>query len=160
MRRKLTPEAVSEALEAVRAQESVSHIARRLGVSRQRIYQLAKHHGVELRAWTDRACGHCGAPLQVRRHRARQTRRSYCNPACYHAKLGESSYIENRHGQRIARRVVRRFFNLEDGHVVHHIDGDQGHNDPENLMVFRDHGDHMRWHRGGGPESGVVPLWP
>lgn len=38
---------------------------------------------------------------------------------------------------------------LDDGEVVHHINGDRADNRPENLMVFRSSGDHTAFHRGG-----------
>ena len=38
-------------------------------------------------------------------------------------------------------------------------DGDTENNDPPNLMAFASHSDHMRWHRAGGEESGVIPIW-
>lgn len=38
---------------------------------------------------------------------------------------------------------------LRTGEVVHHIDENRTNNNPDNLMVFKNHGDHIRFHHCG-----------
>jgi hypothetical protein len=37
---------------------------------------------------------------------------------------------------------------LKPKETVHHIDKDGTNNNPENIMVFASHGDHIRFHHG------------
>jgi hypothetical protein len=41
------------------------------------------------------------------------------------------------------------------GYVIHHKDRNTLNNNPSNLMVFRNQGDHIRHHRG----FDVEPVW-
>ena len=70
------------------------------------------------------------------------------------------NYNGSRQGQRIARVVVGEYFELEDGMVVHHEDGNTLNNQLRNLRVFIDHSHHMKYHfqmRGG--EVPFSPIW-
>lgn len=45
---------------------------------------------------------------------------------------------------------------LKPSEVVHHIDGDQTNDSPDNLMVFRTNSDHVKYHRNGFREDILV----
>ena len=137
--------------------DRVRDIAARYGVSRAAIYKTLAAHGVKATGRTKRRCGTCGAQMSVTRGRARKSEKVYCSTECYMQVVRNPTYRPRRQGQRIARRTVREFYPLEPQHIVHHIDGDQSNNAPNNLMVFKDHADHMRWHRTQGQRG--APLW-
>lgn len=141
---------------------TAAELAERFGVSRQYVHRVVRAAGVAPRGRRKRVkrkCAHCGKTIEVHYFRSKRTRRMFCSKEHYWAELGKSGYVASRQGQREARAAVRAVFDLLDGDVVHHIDGDQGNNELSNLMVFRDHADHMRWHRGGEAKSGAVPLF-
>jgi hypothetical protein len=50
---------------------------------------------------------------------------------------------------------VKRLYQLQEQHVVHHVDGDDLHNELSNLWVFASQAEHMSFHRGGDAE----PIW-
>jgi len=106
-------------------------------------------------------CGNCGIEFKKVRNVFRRSIRHYCCRECYWEKLKNPNYIRTNMGSRRARAAVRGCgYLLLPDEVVHHIDEDAGNNDPGNLMVFANQGDHTRWHRLGGEKSGVVPVWP
>lgn len=161
-RRRLTPEQqLGLILSYHEHGMSAIALAERYKVTRQAIYAILRRHGVASHTHTPelRACGHCGAEIRVSRWKADTRRVSYCNQACYTAKLRDTNYQESTYGRRLAREAVRDFFWLGPWNVVHHIDNNEHNNATDNLMVFANHADHMRWHRGGGEKSGAVPLW-
>lgn len=157
----LSDDQICDVICAYRDGVSAADLGRRYGRTRQAIYLLLRKNGIPRNDHSriERKCGWCGSAILVLRNRAARARVSYCNSACYQEKIRSAEYQTWRHGQRIAHEVVSGFFALVYGNVVHHRDGDQDNNDLANLMVFATHGDLMRWHRGGGEASGVVPLW-
>ena len=123
------------------------------GVTRQAVWKFLKSVGVEtIKGPVLVTCNACGKEILRTKARIRRTRRNFCNRRCYTAYLetghGFGRYLPNRQGQRIARTVVSEFFKLLPGYVVHHKDRNSLNNNPSNLMVFRNNGDHTRWHRG------------
>lgn len=134
-------------------------LAKRYGITRQGIYKVLKSAGVDT---TKRkipvSCTTCGNPVDRTKARIRRQLHHFCDQVCYNIflEVGNGSLsLPNRHGTRIARLVVSRFFSLQEGHIVHHEDRNQLNNKPNNLKVFANQGDHIRYHRG----FDVKPLW-
>jgi len=135
--------------------EPVTSIAKSIGVSRQSIWKLLQKAGIdtakETAAWINVSCSACGTELKRRRCQIRAAKHLFCNAACYAAwlKHGNGQPLqEHRHHQRIGRSIVEKFFPLRPEHIVHHEDRNDFNNDPANLRVFCNQGDHVRYHRG------------
>lgn len=101
------------------------------------------------------SCAYCGGEFTRRVKRVAQTRKQYCQAACYASAVSNPGFVQYRHGSRLARAVVAQHFRLLSAHVVHHKDGDQRNNDLANLAVFSDNASHVSYHRGGK----VRPIW-
>lgn len=139
--------------------EPMIALAKKYGVSRQYVHRIIKAAGVEI---NDKpilvSCAACGNELMRPRNRIRTQKHHFCSQVCHYAwiEAGQpGKYIPSRQGQRIARKIASKFINLEPGYIVHHINRNTLDNDPINLMVFRNSGDHIRHHRG----FDVTPLW-
>ncbi len=135
----------------------INEIARRACVSRQAIFSTLKRIGVHNPRHGTRTatCKYCGEQFQVWRSRAGDA--LYCSIPCYNAhkngygyygKRGTIARLEQEHGinVRTSRGRARRAMDAKTGEVVHHIDGNPFNNDPANLMIFKSHADHMRYH--------------
>jgi len=136
-------------------------IAEYFGCSKQAVKKYLNKRGVDTSKGGIRSviCDKCGIKFKAPRSRLRIHKKHYCSVKCYYDSLYNPDYNSNRQGQIKARRVVKEFFALSEENVVHHRDSDNENNDPTNLMIFANQSDHMRWHRAGGKESGVIPLW-
>lgn len=133
--------------------------------TRQAVKKWLNKRGIDTskQKW-DVICDGCGESFKRSRCQIRKNRKNYCDTECYYKALYNPDYNENRQGQRNARKIVDELMMSEGKRlmpdwVVHHEDSDTDNNDPPNLMAFASHSDHMRWHRVGGEESGVIPLW-
>ena len=136
---------------------TMEEIGKIAGVTRQGIKKVLDKAGVKASEgeWLDTTCSSCGNTIHVRRKRWRINRKTYCNQDCYIASLQSTAYKPRRHGQRIARLIVKQYFDLQPGHVTHHKDGDNRNNDRSNLLVFANQSDHLKHHRGGN----INPIW-
>ena len=141
-------------------------IANRYGVCRQTIYKMVRRAGVQTSKGLGNTimpvtCSACGSEIIRTRARIRNQVNHFCNDACYFAYLdagnGHGAYIENRQGQRIARGKIAELFDLQPGNIVHHKDRNCLNNMVDNLMVFANQGDHIRYHR-LGPDY-IKPIW-
>ncbi len=134
-------------------------LASKYQVTRQAIYKIIKQAGVDtLKHKILVSCDCCGKEVLKPRCNIRNKKKIFCSMDCYYAYLEAGQpgrYIENRHGQRIAREVVSRHFSLQDTNIVHHKDRNTLFNNPTNLMVFKNNGDHIRYHRG----IDITPIW-
>ena len=141
---------------------SLQMIADFFGVTRQAVKKYLNKHGINTsKSATIQTvtCSQCGQKHPKARCYARKTKNHYCTLECYHKSLHNPDYIPSRQGQRIARDTIRTFYPLAETDIVHHENGNTLINDIDNLMVFRSQSDHIRWHRCGGPDSGVIPLF-
>lgn len=147
-----------EVVELYRSGVRVGEIANRYGVATKTVQRLARRagEGRPARKGVVR-CSNCG--IAVERYFRFRTRDKFCKSACYYEKLKNPEYRRDVYGMRQARKVVGRYFRLEGGMVVHHVDGDNRNNELGNLMVFASQGDHLVWHRLGGELSGIRPVW-
>ncbi len=137
---------------------TLREIGRLEQVSAVAVFKVLKRHGIHRTdgTWVQTTCGHCHAPITVKRAVWRKRQHSYCDTDCYFAKRKNPKYFQSRHGQRKARLAVRAAgFPLLKSHVVHHHDGDNRNNAIQNLAVFESQRDHMRFHHTGQPD----PIW-
>jgi hypothetical protein len=130
---------------------TLQQIADKYNVTRQAIHKRLKKAGIEREQGTyvGVTCGNCGQGLRRARFRWHATVNHFCGSKCYFKSLENSGYKPWRQGQRIGRDVVSDYFSLDRGYVVHHVDGNSRNNDIKNLWVFRNHADHMSYHRAG-----------
>ena len=136
---------------------TLREIGLQTGLSPQAVAKRLKKAGVEIQAgtWVNRRCGFCGSNLKVNRAKARKSENSYCNSKCYGAAWSSPGSFEWRHGTRLARAIVEKYYLLTSEMVVDHKNGDERNNDLTNLRVFASQSDHMRSHHG----HHVIPLW-
>jgi hypothetical protein len=134
-----------------------NEIAAIFGLSRQRVWQIVTELGLHFteRKW-ERKCLVCGKSYIRFRTAILKNQRSFCSQECYHSVRQARKYIQWRHGCRLARKVVSKYFKLNPGNVVHHHDGDNRNNRLSNLAVFATNSDHIAHHHG---ISEVKPLW-
>ena len=128
---------------------SMQEIADILHVSRNAIYKILRKSGVDTtKHRISISCTTCGKTIERTRKRVRKQRNHFCSQDCYYSFLnaGKTSYIQNRHGQRLARFKVTQYFDLQQQHVVHHEDRNTFNNDLKNLKVFATQGDHIKYH--------------
>ena len=132
-------------------------LAMEYGVTRSAVKYFLNKRGVDTsKRQLVMLCEICGIEFRKTRARVRRCNKHYCSSECYMKAIHNPGYQIHRQGQRIARRVIGEVFKLESGMVVHHIDGDNRNNGLLNLMVFANHGDHMRYHRG---TDVIIPLF-
>jgi len=134
-------------------------LAATYGVTRQAIYKIIRKAGIDTsKGQLTVTCSSCGKTFPRTKARVRRQLHHFCSKTCYFAFLEAGNgfpYIQNRHGQRIARSVVSEHFALQEGHIVHHENRNTLDNRLENLKVFAGNGDHVRHHRG----FDVTPIW-
>ena len=110
--------------------------------------------------WVDRECAWCGDKFKQMRCIARKTLRAYCCADHYYASRHNPGYVRSQYRMRLARAVVAQHFKLLPEYVVHHEDGDNHHNDLDNLRVFASQEDHLKYHHAKRTgEYAPLPLW-
>lgn len=156
---KITQKDKVDIIHAYQSLEKVASLALKYDVTRQAIYKILKQHDIDTsKKQLQVSCSACGEILTRNKARVRKQKNHFCNYKCYYIFLEAGNgniYIQSRQGQRTARRIVSYFFDLQDGHIVHHEDRNNLNNLPYNLKVFACQGDHIRYHRG----FEVVPIW-
>lgn len=138
---------------------NIRDIASKMHVSAPGILKSLRRSGTSTRkagrprkpGTVEKPCKHCGATT---------LRRVYCSDTCYFAAIHNPKYFQWRHGQRMARAAINAAgFALQPRNIVHHVDGDNRNNSLDNLWVFANHADHMRYHRLGYIQLDSEPLW-
>ena len=130
-------------------------IAKQYAVTRQCIFKILRKSGIDTSKATAAhiavSCTVCGKETVKVRCQFRNANHHFCSEDCYFAWLKHGNgkpFIVHRHGTRQARDIVSKIFPLRPGHIVHHEDRNQFNNNLENLRVFANQGDHIRYHRG------------
>lgn len=102
-------------------------------------------------------CNWCEKTFSKKVSQVRRRRYHYCNAACHISYIKEigQPYLQNRGGQRRARSLVNTHFKLDDVMIVHHENKDTLDNRLTNLRIFKNHSEHMNYHRGGK----ATPIW-
>lgn len=128
--------------------------------TRQSIWKVLKKYGIDTAGAgsMDVSCYTCNKEFKKYRYQVRKNLHVFCSEECYFAFLEAGrggAYAESRTGQRLGRYVVSQYFDLQPGNIVHHEDHNTCNNLPHNLKVFRNQGDHVRYHRG----FDIKPIW-
>ena len=139
-------------------------LAKRYDMTRQGVWKALKRNGVSPSDYgrITITCPACDKEFSRHRCQVRDRLRLFCSRECYFAHIEASqggNYEYNRHGQRIARAKVAEYFDLKEQHIVHHEDRNTLNNIPDNLRVFRNQGDHIRYHRLKGTGLEPEPIW-
>lgn len=142
----------------------IQAIADKCGKTRQRVWQLLKEYGLHNKNRIARKCIGCGVNFEVVRSRVRIGGGKYHSEQCYHDHRASLGYDPSRQGQRIGRKVIEDYlgFALPIGFIVHHEDGNQSHNEIENLWVFPSQSEHLKYHHAKRAGNGALPyqeLW-
>jgi len=139
----------------------MAEIADWFHVSRQSIWKVLRKCGVDTaKKKVVVKCAYCGEDIFRTKARIRNQGRHFCNQEHYYLYLevvgGPGKYLPNREGQRLGRAKVSMYFDLQPEHVVHHEDKDCLNNRAENLKVFANTSDHVKYHRGVDKPK---PIW-
>lgn len=158
--RQLTPKEKVNVIKAYTEQLTpMAELAKQYNRSRAGIWKLLTKAGVDTtKHKISVSCSTCGKEIKRTKSRIRKQINHFCNYECYYAFLEAGNgnpYVQNRQGQRIARMKAAEYIELKDGYIVHHEDRNTLNNMIHNLKVFRNQGDHVRYHRG----FTVEPLW-
>lgn len=141
---------------------TMREIADMIGISKAAVSARLRKANIDIKLGEHvrLVCTYCEKEFTRPRSRVRKNKEKqynyYCSSSCYYYSIHNSNYIQWRHGQRIAKSIVSRFFTLTSGQIIHHRDGNNGNNSLNNLMVFASQSDHLRWHRG---KNKPKPLW-
>ena len=150
---KLTPKDQVNIIQAYSEQLTpMITLSKQYKVSRQSIFKLLVRSGIDTsKRKLSVSCSTCGKEFKRHKTRIRKQLNHFCSNECYFAFLEAGNgnpYIQNRQGQRIARKKVSEYIELKPGYIVHHEDRNTLNNMIRNLKVFRNQGDHIRYHRG------------
>jgi len=137
--------------------ERMGDLAKDYAMTRQGIYKILKQAGIDTHkgkggpCWVTFSCTVCGEESTKRRAEFRKRKHVFCGEKCYVAWLKHGNgnpLIMHRESGRQSRKIVAKYFPLRPSHVVHHEDRNQYNRHPSNLRVFKNNGDHVRYHRG------------
>ena len=131
--------------------EPVTSIAIRYDKTRQGIWKLLKKAGVDTTKHKIAvSCVTCGAVIHRVKSLLRNRHNVFCDYNCYYSFLeagaAHVTATEQRRGNKRARIIIKKLFDLQPQHIVHHEDRFPLNNQLWNLRVFRTQGDHIRYH--------------
>ena len=124
---------------------TMQEIADRIGCTKQAVWCRLRKMGVAYRGGpVDRKCKKCGEAFKAQRKRLKNGAAMYCSMRCYQSDVSIfGSY--SKHGQRKGREVAC----AKPKEVVHHVNGDNLDNRPENLIIFKSNAAHISFHKSG-----------
>jgi hypothetical protein len=128
-------------------------LSEQYGITRQGIHKVLRRAGVDTSKQAANmvvSCTVCGTETPRLRCQVRNMKHHFCSNECYFAWLKHGNgnpLIMHKQGMRTARKVVQEYHALLPKEVVHHEDRNQFNNHPSNLKVFKNQGDHIRYHR-------------
>jgi hypothetical protein len=134
--------------------KTMIQLAAQYGATRQAIHKVLKRAGIDTSkqaAWMKVSCTCCGKEIERLRCIIRKTKHLFCSEDCYFAWLKHGNgnpLVIHQHSSKTAREIIKRYWALCDGQIVHHEDRNQFNNLIWNLKVFKNQGDHVRYHRG------------
>jgi hypothetical protein len=137
--------------------KSMADLGRTYHMTRQGIYKILLRYGCNTtKRRLEVSCLTCGNLMMRTRKQVRVRKHIFCSVDCYKAWFQAiSKYEYSCYGSRVAREKVRLYFDIQEGNIVHHINGKGTDNDLSNLVVYRCQGDHLRAHRG----FDAIPIW-
>jgi hypothetical protein len=138
-------------------------IAKQYNLSRMGVWKILNKEGINttkaVAANIHIKCDHCKKPVVQKRCVYRNRLHHFCSHKCFSDWLNRFDvnlpFISTRQGLRIGRKVISKYFFMSPGNVVHHIDRNENHNQPQNLMAFKSQAEHTRYHRG----FNITPIW-
>ena len=138
-------------------------LAEKYKVTRQAVHKVLKKNGVDTsKHKIEVSCTCCGATMLRTKCRIRERKFLFCSMACYSAFIDAGQpgrYVESRYGQKIARSVISKYFDIQPNHIIHHEDRNENNNNINNLKVFANRGDHIRYHRWANCGIDIVPIF-
>jgi len=126
---------------------SLEQIGKKYNVSRQSVKVFLNKNGINTsRGQFFIICDNCGVRKYKPRNQIRGKVHKFCSGKCYFEFLNNPNYKESMQGQRLGRSEIEKKFGLFD-FVIHHKDGNDLNNNLSNLVAFKSHSDHMKFHR-------------
>lgn len=130
----------------------VIEIAQIFLVTRAGIYKILKKLNIDTSKRSYPVdCHACGKIIMRTKADIRRYEHLYCDDTCYVAALR----AHNGKGEKRARKIVSQYFSLKKDNIVHFKNNDSLDFREQNLKVFRDQDDHIRYHRG----KEVITIW-
>jgi hypothetical protein len=135
-------------------------LAAKYNIVRQAVHKVLKSAGIDTSktgaAHIKMSCCCCGKEIIRLRCQVRSTKHMFCSEDCYFAWLKHGNgnpLVIHRQAARLAREIISKHYALRPDEIVHHEDRNQNNNLIQNLKVFKNQGDHVRYHRGF-----IVPI--
>ena len=141
--------------------KSSVEVAEKLGITRQRVWQIRKAHGINPHRPIERECQCCGKTFHATRVKIRNGGGQYCSVSCYHKdRKDASNYMPCKYGLQKSRELIEEFlgFPLPDGFVIHHEDGNHRNWSFGNIYVFPSSSAHTKYHHAKRKGKGVLPY--
>ncbi len=127
---------------------SMEQIGNFFNVSRQAVKKFLNKCGVNTsKGQFFIICDNCGTKKFKPRNQIRGKVHRFCSEKCYFEFLNNPLYKQSRQGQRIGRKEIEKKFGYIPEFVIHHKDSNDLNNDLSNLILFKSHSDHMKFHR-------------
>lgn len=137
----------------------VREIAKIHNISRQQIYNILKFYGADTSKTVrvSRECPVCDKGMLIHKSTARRTKHTFCCKQCYDifCEVSLERYSEKNVWKRLALNEIKIHFSIKDDNSIHFKDSDRTHFNANNLIVFENEKEHLRFHKG----YKVTPLW-